>query len=107
MATTFNEKIERFININSFYVSRVQTSNVWFALQGVITFDVDALDRLVLPEGMHIEEDYYSEFSERKCYFLVDDKSGEYEELIDRRELWTKYTDDLKMMRALDEVYAN
>ena len=103
---TFDERIQRFININCFLVNRVFTANEWFSLQGTVVFDSEALDKLVIPDGLHLESDYYDDCSEQKCYFLVDDKTGKYEEIIESKAFWKTYAEELKLMRALKEVYS-
>ncbi len=101
MATTFNEKVQRFIDINEFHVSRIFTVNPWVTLDGSIVFDEGALHQLVIPDGLHLETDFSDEVSNRKCYFLVDDESKDYEELIPRTVFWATYTEEVALLKTL------
>lgn len=101
---TFNERIERFIKINSFYVSRVHTSKD-FSLQDSITFNEEEIDKLVFPDGLHLESDSIDEFSDRECYFLVDN-FGNYEEIIDRKDFWTAYEEELRFEEEVKKMFA-
>lgn len=106
MAMTFDERIERFVGFNELHAGRVHTDKAWFSLQGTIVFDTGALDKLVIPNGLHMETDYlHEEFPEQKCYFLVDDESGEYVEIMESKAFWAKYAEELELMRDLDDMY--
>ena len=97
----FNEKVQRFININEFHVSRIFTLNPWVTLDGCVVFDEDALQQLVIPDGLHLETDFYDDGSNRKCYFLVDDESEDYEEIICRTDFWSTYTEEVRLLKTL------
>ena len=99
--TTFAEKIHKFINVNSFHVNRVHTMNAAFSMQDSIVFDFDCLERLVVPHGMHIDTDYVEEDPCTERYFLIDDDSGDYEELIPSDVFWAKYAAELYLEKAL------
>ncbi len=100
---TFSEKIQRFIDINEYHVARVHTINEWFSLNDSIVFDSDAINMLVIPDGLHLEFDNVDDFPEQIHYILVDDDSGEYDEIIEENIFWSCYFYELEVVKALEE----
>ena len=74
--------------------------------QGALTFDVERINELIIPKGLLLIVDKSDDYSERKVYFL-EDEYGNYEELIPTKSFWLKYAEDLKVIKAMDEVYAS
>ena len=95
----FIQKIHNFIGINAFHVNRVHTLNAAFSMQDSIMFDSDCLERLVIPHGMHIDTDVDSYNTER--YFIVDNESGDYEEIIPSNVFWAEYAAELRLEKTL------
>lgn len=103
-AENFYDKVENFLKANSLYVTRVYTSHEWFGLQGAIVFDQDAVERLILPCGLRLVTDTLNE--ETKCFFLVDEQSDEYEEIIETSTFWATYKEVLKVTKENDYIYS-
>ena len=104
MEQKYEDKIENFIQINLLYVSRMHTEYDWFFLQDTIVIDTENLDKLIIPNGLHLEVYDVDDSSNRKWYFIVDDISGVYEELIDKIMFWMSYNETIKMLKGMDKV---
>lgn len=101
---TFAEKVENFLKANSLYVSRVYTSHEWFSLQGEIVFDQDKVDKLIFPSGLSLMIDTINEGT--KCFFLVDEQSDQYVEIIESSTFWATYKEVLKAIKEIDYIYS-
>ena len=99
MANTFYENINQFINFNAQHLD-AETTAYCSDVDCIACFYPDDPEQLICPEGLHIESDYDDEFSEQKCYFLVDDESGEYAEILPGDVFWTIRNEQEALMNA-------
>lgn len=107
MKETFSQKIERFIECNVFEVGRVKSLTCKASqLEGTIVINDDVNpNNLIFPQGLEFIEDI-DEDTETKTYFIEDKESGDYEQIMFAHQFWAAYAEEVKLCKALEEVYS-
>lgn len=111
MANEFIERIERFIHTHYDHVRRDELPDG----TSVIVFDeYGCFDKMSNPcelftaSGFHVIKDYTDEFCNKEVFFIVDESEDPLNsvQLVLEEKYWAMYSEQVKMAKVFDEVYA-